>query len=841
MSLQSKTIPNLIQGVSQQSPQQRRDSQCEAQFDCLNSPKDGAVSRHGADVIKVHADLDLTNAFFYELFRGDNEHYLIAIKDGVVRPFNLSTGEICAVSSTLSSAYLVSDGGNAQDSFCAQTIDDYTFIANKHVPPAMAPTLSPTRPKEALVFFRAAGYSETFHIALIWSGNVYTWSYLTPDNSTSRNAQYIQTAQIAATFYRAMTDNDPPNNGYGVGGGVYDGDTGGAGGGANNAQLSAVTKPAQTLAQLGFNISINGNLLRIWRSDGQDFGIDSSDGGGGEHITILKDNARSFSELPKGGFANFMVRVKGSKGEDAYDYFVEYKQQRASEGYWTERVAPGIKTTLDHTTMPVTIINTGLNTFHIQEQTWSKRIAGDGVYTARDPGFVGKHIQNLFFHQGRLAILTESTCDWSKARNVYTFFPDTAQAVLDDAPIGITLSAADTIALLRRAVSIDESLYLWAQRAQFRVHSGQEPFRQDTVEAPPTTAYEFSERANFAKASSALYFATEPDLYATVRSLQFQQGRVAGEADITEHVSEYIPAGVRKLSVSDTGQMLFAQTSGAPSNLYLYNYLVKGNSVVQSAWNTWRFATAGNILWSSVYKMHLFMAVQRGANLVFLKVPLNPRAVDPGGLYRTRLDMRVSEAQCTVSYDATTKRSTIVLPYAIPEVYGPVADLKVVIRTSGVHPRGYDAPVVGRNGSSTGLVVEGDLRAQQFYVGYVIRSVRQESPFFLRGEEGVIPTDRLQVREFTVQHARTGYYRIEVDQGLGRKKTSEFNTLKMGGGQLTLGHPPPLRSGSLKAVVDNGNLETTIKLINDSFLPSAWQSAAVTFEAKLRAKPAKIK
>jgi hypothetical protein len=839
VALVSKPVPNLVQGVSQQSPQQRRDSQCEAQFDCVNSPKDGAVARNGAEVTRLHPGLDLRGAYCYELIRGRDEHYLVVVRTkafGGPAVFDLKTGAACTLTypdGVIPDYFLASLP--AEDSFVCQTVDDYTFIANKSVPPRMAPDLTSSRPREALVFFKAGAYASTYAISLLWEGVTYRWLYQTPDNSTAANAPYIATNYLAAIFYRAMSGTGPGGAGAGNVGGVWTGEPGAGALSADNSATGSGGNP--TLPQLGFSIAINGNLLRIWRNDGQNFTMDTSDSVGDTYLLSFKDTVRSFTELPRGGFEGFLLKVKAKPSQDgAADYFVEYVAAGAASSFWQERSAPGVPYLLDPDTMPHALINTAPGVFELRPQVWSSRIAGDGLDTAKDPSFVGKPVQHMFYHKGRFAILTEGSCVFSKARNPFTFFPDTVQTLLGDAPIDITLTASEQVALMRRPSQVDESLILWGQGAQFRVTSNNDPFKQDTVEANFTTAYEFSERSNFARVGASLYFATEPNEYATVRNLLFNQGRPAGDTDVTAHVSEYIAAGVRQLCPSDTGQFLFVRTDDDPSGLFVYNYLVQDRTVVQSAWNKWRLPVA-KILWAAVYRLDLLLLVHvETTGSLFLRVPLSARAVDAdeGAQYRTRLDLRLTEAATAVIYDEANDLTNIALPYRIPG--GDYGGMMVVSRAaSGSRPRGRAAVV--KSGTATSVNVEGDWRSTPFYVGYRIVAERVESTFYLRAEDGVVPTDQINLRQFDLRYAATGYSRIEVDVGAGRApKKYETKHVEAGSGTEALGRPPVIRGGALPSVIDAPHEEASVRLVNDSFLPSRWQTADWRYEPTLRAR-----
>lgn len=836
-TIQSKPVPNLIQGVSQQTSQQRRDSQCEAQMDCINSPKDGAVARPGGLVGGYFPGANYRDVAPYELIRGREEHYLILVKDeadGPPQVFDLNTGGQGTVTLFGSAAaYLNTAGAPAEDSFCFQTVDDYTFVANKTIRPQMGPQRSLTRPREALVFFKAGGYLSTYAISIRWGGITYRWLYSTPDNSSPNNAAYIATNYLAAIFYRAMTKTAAGGAGAdGSVGAVYDG-TPTLGNATQDNSTGGTVNPS--VQSLGFSMAINGNILRIWRNDGQNFTLDTTDSVGDTYLTSFKDTVRSFSDLPRNGFEGFTLQVKAKvTADEASDYWVEYVTNIASTGYWQERAAPGVPTTLDPSTMPHAFINVAPGVFELRPQVWSTRIAGDGEDSAKDPGFVNKNIEDLFYHKGRLAILTESTVDFSKARNVFTHFPDTVQTLLATAPIGIQLSASDTIALLRRNAKVDESLYLWAQGAQFRITSNNDPFKQDTVEANDSTAYEFAERSNFARVGATLYFATEPTAYATLRNLTFSQGRAVGDTDVTAHVSEYIPAGVRRLSPSDTGQMMFVRTDGDPAALFLYNYLVQDRTVVQSGWNKWRLPVE-KVVWASVFRLTLYALVQLPSGAAIVAFPLSPREEDyPGAGYLTRLDLREAQSSCVVSYraddDTTLIQPSIPVIAAAREFYRVVSSVSV-----GSRPRGRDATVLAAEAG--GLRVAGDWRNTSFYLGRRIESYRQESTFYLRTDTGVVPTDRITLHDFTLRYAITGYSRIEVDIGAGRPvKKYETRHVPLGYQTNALGAPPGVQAGTLVANIEAPHEEATVRLVNDSWLPSRWQTADWRYTAVLRAK-----
>lgn len=828
-TLRSQPVGDMVQGVSQQAAELRRDSQAEAQFDCRNDAESGVVPRPHFEFISRLDGEDFTGGWFYELARGNDEHYLAVVSGGAIRVFDLEDGSEGTVTGT--AAYLTPVGA-PRDAFDAQTIDDYTFILSKEVAPAMTVATVPLRPKEALVFCRAGGYLTTYTLAITYLGKVYIWKYSTPDNSNAINAAYINTAQIAATFYRALTHDAAPA--------TNSGDTATSivvGTQATHPGI-AHTNPAVSstisATSLGFEVQINGNILRIWRDDGVEFTIDTSDGQGDTHLKAFKDQVPSFGDLPKNGFEGMVFRVSGTDRAARDDYFVQYSSRVSGDGVWEEIAGPGSHTTIDPATMPHVFINTGPGTFTFGPANWSTRVAGDED-TAEDPYFIGRRLQDISFAENRLLLLTEGALDQSKSGNEFTFFPDTVQTVLDTDRISIRLTASGNArnqgaALLRKVVQAAEGVFLWAQRAQFRIHSGQEAMKPLTVQSTESTAYEFAETADPLYLGQKLFFVSETAEWSTMRAIAFAQGKPAGDTDLTAHAPEYIPAPVRSISGYDTGRMLFLQTDGAPSHLLVYQYLQSGDDIIQSAWNTWRLPE-GTILWSSVFRSGLYVALQREDGVYLLRAELNRVAKDPGGQYATRLDLRVSEADLALSVDDDV--STITLPYELrPD---EAERVHVVVRTSkpGGYTRGRFFKVLSVAGDT--VTVKGDLTGYEFYVGITYRAERQESPFFIRTKDGPMPAERLQVLYYSVTHTASSYYRIEVERDDGGRSVEAFNGRVLGTDSGTTG-TPALSRGRTRIEVASESGKHSIWLINDSPFPSAWVASEYQYLATLRAE-----
>jgi hypothetical protein len=851
--LRSFPVPNMVQGVSQQAPQNRRETQCEEQFDCINSPVEGAVARPGFNFNSLLVDADYTDSFFYEIKRGADEHYLVVITkaspDSELEVFDLNTGLPCDVIFEVGAQAYLNTVANPKDVFKATTVEDYTFIANREVIPLMdEENRSPVKDNAAIVYWKASAYKVRFQLAITYNDHVYTWNYETPDNSTVGNAEYITTNAVAATFYRTMTGlaASPTTSGAtatGFNKGV------GASFAGDDGSVGSVTGAGITAISLGFTLRLNGNCIMISRSDNAAFSVDTADGVGDTYMRAVKETAQAFSQLPNNAFEGFTCLVKGTNKETADDFYVQFTGGDGSQGYWQEVVAPDTPYTFDPDTMPHALINTGPGEFTFQIAPWGFRFSGDGINTSKDPSFVGRQIWDMMYDNNRLCIITEGAASWSKLNDPFVFFSSSAQTVLATDPVDVKIGGGKQIVLLRKGVQTNESTFLWAQQAQFRITSGQESFRQDTVDSKRASSYEFAETPDPLPVASSLYFATEPGRYATIRDLTLQNGQVQGDSDVTAHIKRYIKSGVRRMVASDTLGILAVTSDAVTSHIYVYNFLLGTNEQgaqtrLQSAWNTWRLPTSGQVLYATILANRMDMVIQRPDGVILATMDLSPGLTDTGqDDYLTRLDLRMDESNVSMSYSSVTNQTTISLPFEMTEGVGDEAlgpDARktlVVTRTNSANSRrGATWPIVEHTGDT--IIVTGDCTDEELYIGFRITAERTESPFYVRSPKGMIPTTRLQVVNFLVTHAQTGYYRAEVTYRTRQNRPAVTQmTSRVIGDPANVSGAFPITDGQLLVPVNSNALECSIKLVNDSFLPSKWQTSEYQYMATFLAVP----
>jgi hypothetical protein len=174
------TVPNLIQGVSQQSPQVRLAGQCEEQINGLSTVTKGLTKRPPARLIDNLGAVALEGDFLHFINRSETERYVVTVEHrtsgdgtGVIRVFNLETGDEASITAggvTYANGYQVSGdylklatANKSHEQLKALTIGDSTFLLNTDVTVAKTTEKSEALDSSrALVFVKQGDFGKKY-------------------------------------------------------------------------------------------------------------------------------------------------------------------------------------------------------------------------------------------------------------------------------------------------------------------------------------------------------------------------------------------------------------------------------------------------------------------------------------------------------------------------------------------------------------------------------------------------------------------------------------------------------------------------------------------------------
>jgi hypothetical protein len=686
------TVPNLIQGVSQQSPQVRLAGQCEEQINGLSTVTKGLTKRPPARLIDNLGAVALEGDFLHFINRSETERYVVTIEHrttgdgtGVIRVFNLETGLEASVEGAtggyqVSGDYLkLATANKSHEQLKALTIGDSTFLLNTDVTVAKTDEKSePLDSSRALVFVKQGDFGKKYGLKFrdkgTFSGNgakfQVTWVRESGGVFSIKYAYKIQSITLISggTGYdvndeptlefpsavdwdvrpefnitvdpttQAVTGITLLHPGLTV---EYDSaqtfDTRveaspafdvasittlkATGNNENDADttrisslftgvLKGVSQTNNVLAEEVFTAPTaytskdkDGSIL-INRNDGQDFFLEAFDGLAGSGLGLVHKEVDALSDLPVRAPDGFRVAVRGSADANEDDYYLRFETndgQSFGEGGWVEDVGPDINIALDPNTLPLQLVNTGVNTFTINTTGWAKRKSGDDE-TNPFPSFVGKKLNNFVFFKNRLGFIYEDSVVLSEAGELFNFFRTTVRTLLDTAPIDVT-SATANVTNLRSSVAFQENLLLFADRGQFVLKG--DPLTNETITLEAVTNYDVNTSQDPLAVGSYVYFPFKRGNFLGMQEYSLNATTdVYDSADITTQVPGYITNGNILVTSGSTSTDLIALSSGGDT-IYVYKYFFNGREKVVSSWS--KFKMPFNVLSLEFINSSLFV------------------------------------------------------------------------------------------------------------------------------------------------------------------------------------------------------------------------------------------
>lgn len=785
MVLVSKSIPNLINGVSQQPEALRLDSQCEIADNTYPSVVEGLKKRGGTHLVARLMDGVIGSAKVHTIKRDKNEKYKVFLTDGDLKVVGLD-GSAKVVNFPSGKAYLAST--RPETGFACMTIADYTFVGNLDKVTAMLPDLSPTRGAEALIFIKQGSADAKYTVTVDGAEKA---SYTLPSSSSD-------TLTVATELTTQLTTN------------------------------------------LGAGWEVTRERTSIWvrKTDKSDFEIKIEDSRSNTLSDVFKGKSQKFSDLPTVAPAGMVIEIVGDSSNEWDGYFVRFEcsNETASfdKGVWKETVKPGIPYKLDPATMPHGLVREADGTFTFKPLEWGERKVGDEE-TAELPSFVGKTLRDIFFYQNRLGLLSDENVILSEAGEFFNFFPTTVTTLVDSDPIDVPASSSK-VSLLNHAIQFQEDLIFFSDLTQFLLDKGDSDILSPKgTQVISITDFESSTDASPVNGGKNLYFGVSKGGFSGVREYYVDNNTVTRDSiDITSHVPRFIPGGLYRLASSTNENIILALSAQDRKAVYAYKYFWAGQEKMQSAWVRWTFA--GDVLDADFIETDLYLVVQYPDGIYLLRMSIQPGYCDQDTPFEFHLDRKVHGTSCSPSYDENTGLTTWALPYTLQ------AQAAVVVG----FPKVAGAPAIPgqmltlASASGNVITVAGDYSTTNVIIGEQFKMLYRFSKQTMKesaegGGETPIGDGRLQLRYWTVQYSETGYFRAEVTPDFRDTFVYIFNGYTIGDPESPIG-AVPLKFGRFKFPIMSRNDRVTIDIVNDTHLPCKLLSAEWEGDFTLRSK-----
>jgi len=807
----SQSIPNFLNGMSQQTPTQRGINQGEDQVNFANNIVDGLSKRPPLDFV---ATLDNTNLYpnttkFWSIQRDASNQYIVAFYNGGVKVWDLA-GNAKTVTIQSGSSYLTST--NPKENFKLVNIADYTFIANTATTVAADSTNTAAKVEEFLINVKLTNYGREYKVALNHPSMSYETEVqfqLPTGNDASTDSKFRDTNKIKDILLNGTSSTHWDSSADGIGFKTVRTDTG--------ATLSS----SQGLANYsGFTSyftfeSFDSVIYGKPTDQNSNYTVSTADGSGNTAMYAIRDKIQDFSKLPYYGKLGVILKVTGDEGDTLSDYYVAFQ----GNGVWNETIAPATSVGLDNSTMPHALINNNNGTFTFKELDWTDRTCGDSETNA-DPSFVGKKINNLTFYKNRLGIMSGENLVFTENASFFNYFATTTTQVLDTDPIDIAASGTQ-VNDLKNSVGFNESLLLFSDTAQYKLDSSGDTISPTSAKLDEVSSFEHDDAVQPVSAGKFAYFAQARNNNTAIREYFADDDTLTNDGlDITVSVQSLIPTNAYQIVSNTTEDTLVVLTSDtadsqtapytsgtavAPTNadtMFVYKYFFDRGEKVQTAWAKWEF-TGVKILGVKSLESFLYVMAAEGTNTKLFKIDLrNLKDTTLGhGVY---LDMKTS---VTGTYDSATNLTTFTSPY------GARTGLIAVDRTNGAN---YTAT----NTTGSTYTITGNHTS--LFIGVPYSSVYRLSTQYVRENTGrglvAVTSGRYQIRNVSFNFENSGFFQVEVTPNNRDKSTTIMNGYVIGTSSSLVGQPA-ISSGTLRVPVQCRNTEYVMDIKSDSHLP----------------------
>ena len=848
MPLINTSLPNLVQGVSQQPDSMRFEGQCEEQINALSSVADGLKKRPNTRYVKnLISSAIAEGAFVHFINRDKNERYVVIINNNTIQAFDLIGGgypvTIGGSSSVTigSSDYLYLSGSKKPiDYIKALTVGDNTFLLNTDktvgrltdASNISATHVSSAATNKALIFVKQGHAKSRYNIKLKQGSNTIKASYQSA--GTTGNTVRDQAGRIAnglqSALNTALNELTTAGTSHGFTLGTVESFTTGNVGEHKNVETSS-----EDIGGLDFLYP----LFEISRADGNAFEVTVSDSKSGTALGAAYKQVDAISDLPKVAPNGFKIKVRGDAEAVEDDYYVKFQTNDGSstgisDGGWVEDVGFDEFISLDPNTLPQKLVNTGTHTFTLGACTWTDKQVGDDDTNpfpsfflidpddTNNPKKKGKRIiSNIFFYKNRLGFLSEGSVILSEAGEYFNFFRTTVRSLLDADPIDVDV-ASTKVNKLKSAVGFQENLILFGDRGQF-VLKGGDLLTPKTVSITPITNYETDTSNTPLELGSYIYFPFKRGSFSGVREFSTNVNTESYDSiEITSHVPHYIPSNIMDMAGSTTENLICLVSSSDTKSMYVYKYYWSGGQKVLSSWSQFTFAF--DIRGFDFIESDLYLIVTKNGKTELLVMPMEEQLVDTGTTFNTYLDMRQDR---TVSGS-----STVTLPFT-PEASDTI---QIYTRESGSTKAGAIIPctVVG-----TTATVDAAYNNVPVWVGikYTMSYTFSEQVFKQAANQSKSPSGvaRHFLKGGSLFFDNTAAFKVEVTPKARSTYTNPFTSTVVG--STTIG-TTPIESGSFSFPIMSAAKDTQIKIVNDSALPSNFQSAE--FESFIHSRSKRV-
>lgn len=633
MAKYSGSYDDLIRGVSQQIPQDRREGQHTDQVNMISDPVRGLCRRHGS-VMEHEYDIGSVNPSFindtlndakkYRSFDFvvDDNRYTLFYRNKTKPTNSQSPFLFCLNKETKRFIPVVLNSPDAVLTSIANagvsaltSIGRYVVMAGNGIKPVyntIEKWDTNNNKRKGAVWVLSGNYSVTYKITISLKNTATNVTALIEAEYTTKSASYPELLNTSDILWSDPEYQKKVND-------------------RTNAYNSAVTQwiglaaadirpkniveklvesledkrtlAGLTLADLVFTISnstIGIEAIGNWTIEN----LTSSDNGDETTIRAVHMEVSSPELVTAEHFPNKVVRVSPKRNDEKDSYYliatprdgltgIELEEVRWVETAGTEIVPSSmfIIATVENGTLYVSSTASGLETLsgitEVPEYEPSK--VGD-LITSPIPYFFDYPITYLSVFQDRLVVGSNSVLSFSRPGDYFNFFRQTVLTVAANDPVEIYSLGSEDDTLIASAI-YDQNLVIFGRRKQY-VIQGRQVLTPQTSNITVFGSYEDAVECEPIALGNYIFYSQLRNGFASLN--QIQPGQIVESPETyntSQQISRYLIGQPIEMFGITSPNVIFFRTEGLPYGVYLYNYLDTGSGSerLYDSWSKWEW------------------------------------------------------------------------------------------------------------------------------------------------------------------------------------------------------------------------------------------------------------
>jgi len=408
-----------------------------------------------------------------------------------------------------------------------------------------------------------------------------------------------------------------------------------------NEFIGSLVTPTRNAS--GFRTEANGSLIKIWKYGFENFTFNYWDSWGSMASFGWKYDVPKLQDLP----SNFpwdgaVVRINSSDGYDQTSYYAirwndtwqEFTNRATYQVTSTIYTHDGyyLYSTYDRylpmmNNLPIVITRLSDGNFEARLLNTSDQLKPPLVGNEdnnKDPYFVGKTIQQLFYINGRICIVSGDALTFSEVDVLWNFYSTTIISVLDGDTIEVKIASERVLEILKVAI-FQSGLLIMTSEGQYLFNTEQGITPMNIIVNKLSNYSYNNDGGTIYDGDSIVFSGTTGD---TARLYRYRVARLTSEnkaIDLTIQVPTYIKGTVQQIVNYVEDGTLIVRVNNS-KKLYLYREVISGDQMVQSSWYSWDFSNIliNDILHIMVINDYLYFVSVDGV----YKIPLGTKVFD---------------------------------------------------------------------------------------------------------------------------------------------------------------------------------------------------------------------